>query len=73
MIRKILRIWVRFFLIARDVPSLYNKLEQSIIPLFYRDRKRFIDVMRYSIPINGSFFNTHRMMQEYVLNAYFDR
>ena len=58
---------------SRDAPSLYNKLEQSIIPLFYHDRERFIDVMRYSIAINGSFFNTHRMMQEYVLNAYFDR
>jgi len=30
-----------------------------------------VDVMRNSIAINGSFFNTHRMMQEYVLKAYF--
>ena len=55
---------------SRDAPSLYDKLEQIIIPLFYYDRDRFIDVMRYSIAINGSYFNTHRMMQEYVLNAY---
>ncbi len=53
-----------------DVPSLYDKLEHAIVPLFYRDRERFIDVMAYSIAINGSFFNTHRMVQEYVLNAY---
>jgi starch phosphorylase len=58
---------------SRDAPSLYDKLEHAIIPLFYHDRERFIDVMRYSIAINGSFFNTHRMMQEYVLNAYFNR
>jgi starch phosphorylase len=38
---------------------------------FYRDPDRFIDVMHNSIAINGSFFNTHRMMQEYVLKAYF--
>ncbi len=56
-----------------DAPSLYEKLERSIVPLFYNDRGRFIDVMKYSIAINGSFFNTQRMVQEYVLNAYFSR
>jgi starch phosphorylase len=54
-----------------DAQSLYNELEHIILPLFYRDRDRFIDVMRNSIAINGSFFNTHRMIQEYVLKAYF--
>jgi starch phosphorylase len=54
-----------------DAASLYDKLERVIVPLFYRDRERFIDVMIHSIAINGSFFNTHRMIQEYVLNAYY--
>jgi starch phosphorylase len=54
-----------------DAASLYDKLEWVIVPLFYRDRERFIDVMIHSIAINGSFFNTHRMIQEYVLNAYY--
>jgi len=27
--------------------------------------------MRHAIALNGSFFNTQRMMQEYVLKAYF--
>ncbi|MDZ7302212.1 MAG: alpha-glucan family phosphorylase [candidate division KSB1 bacterium] len=54
-----------------DAPSLYDKLEKIVLPLFYGDRERFIAVMIYSIAINGSFFNTHRMVQEYVLNAYF--
>ena len=58
---------------SQDAPSLYDKLEHTIVPLFYRDRERFVDVMIYSIAINGSFFNTHRMMQEYVLNAYYSR
>jgi starch phosphorylase len=35
------------------------------------DRARFIDVMLHCIALNGSFFNTHRMVQQYVLNAYF--
>jgi starch phosphorylase len=54
-----------------DAPSLYDKLEKIVLPLFYGDREGFIAVMIYSIAINGSFFNTHRMVQEYVLNAYF--
>lgn len=54
-----------------DAPSLYEKLEKTIIPLFYRDRERFMNVMLHAIAINGSFFNTHRMMQQYVLNAYY--
>jgi len=58
---------------SQDAPSLYDKLEHTVVPLFYSDRGRFMDMMAYSIAINGSFFNTQRMVQEYVLNAYFNR
>jgi glycogen phosphorylase len=50
--------------------SLYKKLEEIIIPTFYNNRQNWIDVMRHSIAINASFFNTHRMVQQYVLDAY---
>ncbi len=53
------------------VSSLYDKLELVILPLFYQERERFIDVMLHTIALNGSFFNTHRMIQQYVLKAYF--
>jgi len=56
---------------SKDASSLYEKLEHIILPLFYHDRDRFIDVMRHAIALNGSFFNTHRMILEYVLKAYF--
>jgi len=56
---------------SKDAVSLYDKLEKVILPLFYCDRDSFIDVMRFSIALNGSFFNTQRMMHEYVLKAYF--
>ena len=56
---------------GKDASSLYAKLEHSILPLFHQDLPGFIDVMRNCIAINGSFFNTHRMMYEYVLKAYF--
>jgi len=55
----------------RVVDSLYEKLEQQVIPLFYHDRARFLQVMAHTIALNGSFFNTHRMLQQYVLKAYF--
>jgi starch phosphorylase len=56
---------------ARDAASLYHKLENSIFPLYLEDRSGFIDVMRHAIALNGSFFNTHRMVQQYVIKAYF--
>ncbi|MCK5283237.1 MAG: alpha-glucan family phosphorylase [Nanoarchaeota archaeon] len=54
-----------------EVEDLYSKLEYIIIPKFYNERDSWIEIMRHSIAINGSFFNTHRMVQQYVLNAYF--
>jgi starch phosphorylase len=57
---------------ACDAASLYDKLEGIVIPLFYKDRERFLDVMHHAIALNGSFFNTQRMIQQYVLRAYFE-
>lgn len=54
-----------------DRRDLYNKLENWIIPKFYNDRDNWIRTMRSCIAINASFFNTNRMIQQYVLNAYF--
>lgn len=56
---------------TRDAASLYDKLERLIVPMYYKDRDRWIGVMRHAIALNGSFFNTQRMMQEYVAKAYF--
>jgi starch phosphorylase len=55
----------------RDATSLYDKLEYIILPLYYRERDEFVSVMRSCIALNGSFFNTQRMMNQYVLKAYF--
>jgi starch phosphorylase len=54
-----------------DAASLYDKLEHAVLPLFHGDRDRFADVMRHCISLNGSFFNTQRMVSQYVLKAYF--
>jgi starch phosphorylase len=55
---------------AHDAGSLYDQLEHVVAPLYYRERPRFIDVMRHAIALNGAFFNTQRMVQQYVLKAY---
>jgi starch phosphorylase len=54
-----------------DACSLYEKLEDVVLPTFYQDHDAFAEVMRHAIALNGSFFNTQRMMQQYVLKAYF--
>ena len=55
----------------QDAEDLYRKLEE-IISIFYKDRDSWIQVMRSAISFNASFFNTHRMVQQYGLNAYLD-
>ena len=55
-----------------DAALLYDQLERTILPLYYGERDRYIDVMRHCIALNGSFFNTHRMIQQYVVKAYFE-
>lgn len=55
-----------------DAAALCQKLEQTVLPLFQRADGAYIEVMRYAIALNGSFFNTQRMMQQYVLKAYFE-
>lgn len=54
-----------------DAEDLYNKLSRKIIPCFYNDHSQWLDMMAYNIALNGSFFNTHRMVAQYVLEAYF--
>jgi starch phosphorylase len=56
---------------AADAQSMYNKLETVILPLYYRDQDRYVDVMKHAIALNGSFFNTERMVDQYVRKAYF--
>jgi starch phosphorylase len=46
------------------------KLERTILPLFYGLPMAYAQVMRSAIALNGSFFNTQRMVEQYVRNAY---
>jgi glycogen phosphorylase len=54
-----------------EVASLYDRLESTILPLFYRQPEEWYNLMRSTVALNGSFFNTNRMLQQYVANAYY--
>ncbi len=56
---------------STELTSLYDKLERVILPLFYGRPAGFVEIMRSTIALNGSFFNTQRMVSQYVSNAYF--
>jgi starch phosphorylase len=55
---------------GEEIASLYDKLEHVILPLYYGRKDAYAEVMRSTIALNGSFFNTQRMVAQYVMNAY---
>ncbi|MGH7224085.1 MAG: alpha-glucan family phosphorylase, partial [Gemmataceae bacterium] len=55
---------------GKEADLLYNKLEKVVAPL-YADKPAWARLRRHCIGINGTFFNTHRMLGQYVANAYF--
>jgi starch phosphorylase len=55
----------------QEANSLYEHLEQVILPLYYKQPDQWRRIMRSTIALNGSYFNTQRMLEQYVLNAYF--
>jgi len=55
---------------AEEADLLYKQLETAVAPL-YADRAAWSRMMQHCIAMNGTFFNTHRMLGQYVSNAYF--
>jgi starch phosphorylase len=53
-----------------EAASLYDKLENSIAPLYARPNA-WARMQQHCIGMNGTFFNTHRMLAQYFNNAYF--
>jgi starch phosphorylase len=58
---------------GEEAESLYQKLENEILPLYRHYPEEWMRIMRRALAINGSFFNTNRMLHQYVTNAYFPR
>lgn len=55
---------------AADARSLYDKLEHTIAPMFFREPDYYAAVMRSAIARNGSYFTGERMVAEYARQAY---
>ena len=55
---------------SNDAQSLYDKLEQVVLPMYNGNRDAWIAVMKGAISKNASYFNTHRMMRRYATEAY---
>ena len=52
-----------------DSKSLYRKLDH-IISLYENERQAWLNIMKQCISVNASYFNTDRMVKEYVNEAY---
>jgi starch phosphorylase len=50
--------------------SLYDKLEHTVLPLFYGEPSGWTRLMKGAISTNAVYFNSHRMMRRYATEAY---
>jgi len=56
---------------AEEADSLYNKLETAVVPLYLDAPEKWARLMRTTLAYNGSYFNTNRMVEQYIRNAYY--
>ena len=54
-----------------EAENLYAKLEKSVVPLYLKSPEAWGNLMRTTVAYNGSFFNTNRMVKQYIRNAYY--
>lgn len=50
--------------------SLYQKLDDAVLPGFYGDPNGFAEMRRHTIALNGAHFHSHRMVLQYLFEAY---
>lgn len=55
----------------QEAAALYDHLESTILPLYYGRPDDWRKIMRSTAALNGSFFNTHRMLGQYIADAYY--
>jgi starch phosphorylase len=55
---------------AEDAADLYRALEETILPIYHDQPEHWTEIMRATIAFNASFFNSQRMLEEYMLLAY---
>lgn len=55
---------------GEDERNLYDKLAASVVPAFYGDRGRWMEMSKASISTAGPVFNSYRMIENYVARVY---
>ena len=53
-----------------ELNDLYGKLEHIILPTYHYDTKKWLEIQKQAIAINASYFNTQRMVTEYLTKGY---
>ncbi len=56
--------------VTKEAEDIYNKIEYVIAPMFYDRHDEWIGMMKNSIGKIAYYFNSHRMMRRYVIDAY---
>lgn len=51
--------------------DINDYIRNLVIPVPYRDPLRFAEVMCHAIAPNEAFFDTQRMIRQYLVKAYF--
>jgi starch phosphorylase len=54
-----------------EATNLYRKLENAVVPMYTKSPNTWGNLMRTTVAYNGSFFNTNRMVKQYIRNAYY--
>ena len=55
---------------GEDEADLYSKLSSTVLPTYYKDEERWVDMQKRSIATVGPLFNSYRMVEEYVTKVY---
>jgi starch phosphorylase len=54
----------------RHGEAVLARLERDVAPRFFKDRPGWIETMRATIALNGSYFTSHRMLEQYARFAW---
>jgi len=53
-----------------EAEDLYKVLEEKVLPLYYQHPEKWLKMMRTTIARNASYFNTDRVLTDYIKKAY---
>lgn len=55
---------------VQDLNDIYGKLEFNILDLYYKNFSDYLKIMKMAVSSIAPYFNTHRMVSEYVTDLY---